>query len=353
MTTLTQTQPPPPTPTQPPTQPPPPTQPQTAPAPPSSDDTISIISFDDDLLDEADYYALPDSDRRDRRIHTWLAQQCRFAPTFTARTDAKRDVVEYALNANGDGETRLDDIHQHQSGMELGSTLGAAGLALLKHKNSTRTMTTTTMTLGSSESSEAEAAIRADSPLLGFGFPAPGEEGEAGAEGRTLLDPLRFPSATYVRDLPGVGVAGGSGGNVRDKVCLFFCLLCGEDGLMRGIAVTDSTEPDALAHLIERRASASRKPFPGVFILIQHLLLAALPRPVPVPFPLPLTNANPHSTGGKPHTHPLLPIHLLIYPAPPPLATTPPHPPPHLPPPQSAAPALPAFIRRDGRAGPQ
>ena len=113
----------------------------------TEEDRVSILSFDNVEED----YALPGSDIR---IRHWLSQQCRFG-------------LEEEKELPG-----ADGIR------ELLSTV------FVKHSDS------------SSPISEegGEAALRADSPLLGFGVE---DEG-------TLMDPLHFPSSTYVRDLPDV-----------------------------------------------------------------------------------------------------------------------------------------------------
>jgi hypothetical protein len=111
-------------------------------------DRVSILSFD--YLEED--YGLPGSDST--RIHHWLSQQCRFG------LEEKELPAPYGIG-------------------ELLSTVLAAN-----HRDSSSTV-----------SEEAgEAALRADSPLLGFGVD----------DEKTLEDPLHFPSATYVRDLPDV-----------------------------------------------------------------------------------------------------------------------------------------------------
>ena len=111
----------------------------------TEEDRVSILSFDN--LEED--YALPGSDGR---IHHWLSQQCRFG------LEEKDLPGPYGIGGPG----------------ELLSSV------LAKHRDSSSTV--------------SEEGGRADSPLLGFGVD----------DERTLVDPLRFPSATYVRDLPDV-----------------------------------------------------------------------------------------------------------------------------------------------------
>jgi len=116
----------------------------------SEENRVSILSFDN--LEEE--YGLPGSEST--RIHHWLSQQCRFG------LEEKEPSGPYAVGGPG----------------ELLSTV------LANHRDSSSTV-----------SEEAgEAALRADSPLLGFGVD----------DEKTLDDPLHFPSATYVRDLPDV-----------------------------------------------------------------------------------------------------------------------------------------------------
>jgi hypothetical protein len=115
----------------------------------AEEDGVSILSFDN--LEED--YALPGSDGR---IHHWLSQQCRFG------LEEKEIPTPYEIGGPG----------------ELLSTV------LAKHRDSSSTIS----------EEGGEAALRADSPLLGFGVD----------DERTLVDPLHFPSATYVRDLPDV-----------------------------------------------------------------------------------------------------------------------------------------------------
>lgn len=116
-------------------------------ASPRDEDRVSILSFE--KLEED--YGLPGSDST--RIHHWLSQQCRF----------------------GLEEKELPPIPY---GPHLLSTV------LANHRDSSSTVS----------EEGGEAALRADSPLLGFGVD----------DQRTLEDPLYFPSATYVRDLPDV-----------------------------------------------------------------------------------------------------------------------------------------------------
>lgn len=112
----------------------------------TEEDTVSILSFDNVEED----YALPG------RIQHWLSQQCRF----------------------GLQEKDLPGLYGIEGPGELLSTM------LVKHRDSFSII---------SEGAD-EAALRADSPLLGFGL----------EDERTLVDPLHFPSPTYVRDLPDV-----------------------------------------------------------------------------------------------------------------------------------------------------
>jgi hypothetical protein len=112
----------------------------------AEEDRVSILSFDNIEED----YGLPGSDST--RIHHWLSQQCRF----------------------GLEEKELPGPYEIGPG-ELLSTVLAAN-----HRDSSSTV--------------SEEALRADSPLLGFGVD----------DEKTLEDPLHFPSATYVRDLPDV-----------------------------------------------------------------------------------------------------------------------------------------------------
>lgn len=112
-------------------------------ADPSTEDTVSIISFDDELYLEDDY-PLPGADTR---IQHWLSQQCRFA-----------------LEVNN--TTSLFDVQKEEKDLPEPELLSVSA-----------------------------SEERADSPLLGFKV---GEDDE-----RTLMDPLRFPSATYIRNLPG------------------------------------------------------------------------------------------------------------------------------------------------------
>lgn len=120
----------------------------------AEEDGVSILSFDN----IEDDYGLPGSDST--RIHHWLSQQCRFG------LEEKELPGPYEIGGPG----------------ELLSTVLAAN-----HRDSSSTV--------------SEEALRADSPLLGFGVD----------DEKTLEDPLHFPSATYVRDLP--------------DVCFFFFLL--------------------------------------------------------------------------------------------------------------------------------
>ena len=130
----------------------------------TEEDSVSILSFDN--LEED--YGLPGSDGR---IHHWLSQQCRF----------------------GLEEKELPGLYGIGGPGELLSTV------LANHRDSSSTV-----------SEEAgEAALRADSPLLGFGAD----------DERTLEDPLYFPSATYVRDLP----------DVRYPLFFFACYLLRTD----------------------------------------------------------------------------------------------------------------------------
>lgn len=117
----------------------------------TEDDRVSILSFDN-LEDD---YALPGSESR---IHHWLSQQCRFG------LEEKELPGPYGIGGPG----------------ELLSTV------LANHRDSSSTIS----------EEGGEAALRADSPLLGFGVD----------DERTLEDPLHFPSATYVRDLPELDV---------------------------------------------------------------------------------------------------------------------------------------------------
>jgi hypothetical protein len=111
----------------------------------SEEGGVSILSFDDIEED----YALPG------RIQYWLSQQCPFG------LEEKELPGPYGIGGPG----------------ELLSTV-------LNHRDSSSTI-----------SEEVhEAALRADSPLLGFGAD----------DERSLMDPLHFPSPTYVRDLPDV-----------------------------------------------------------------------------------------------------------------------------------------------------
>jgi hypothetical protein len=119
-------------------------------AAPREEDRVSILSFDN--LEED--YGLPGSDST--RIHHWLSQQCRFG------LEEKELPGPYGIGGPG----------------ELLSTV------LANHRDSSSTVS----------EEGGEAALRADSPLLGFGVD----------DERTLEDPLHFPSATYVRDLPDV-----------------------------------------------------------------------------------------------------------------------------------------------------
>jgi hypothetical protein len=112
----------------------------------TEEDRVSILSFDNIEED----YALPGSDIR---IQHWLSQQCRFG------LEEKELPGPYGIG-------------------ELLSTV------LAKHRASSSTIS----------EEGGEAALRADSPLLGFGA----------EDERTLMDPLHFPSPTYVRDLPDV-----------------------------------------------------------------------------------------------------------------------------------------------------
>ena len=123
----------------------------------TEEDNVSILSFDD-LEDDALHGS-------DVRIQRWLSQQCRFG----------LDVPK------GEKELRSLNVPGLCGAGELLPTV------LLKNHR------------GSSTVSEEfdEAALRADSPLLGFGV----------EDERTLMDPLHFPSATYVRDLPEVGLS--------------------------------------------------------------------------------------------------------------------------------------------------
>ena len=113
----------------------------------AEEDGVSILSFDN----IEDDYGLPGSDST--RIHHWLSQQCRFG------LEEKELPGPYEIGGPG----------------ELLSTVLAAN-----HRDSSSTV--------------SEEALRADSPLLGFGVD----------DEKTLEDPLHFPSATYVRDLPDV-----------------------------------------------------------------------------------------------------------------------------------------------------
>ena len=120
-------------------------------ASPRDEVRVSILSFEN--LEED--YGLPGSDST--RIHHWLSQQCRFG------LEEKDLPGPYGIGGPG----------------ELLSTV------LANHRDSSSTVS----------EEGGEAALRADSPLLGFGVD----------DERTLEDPLHFPSATYVRDLPDVG----------------------------------------------------------------------------------------------------------------------------------------------------
>ncbi|KAF8814320.1 hypothetical protein BYT27DRAFT_7334507 [Phlegmacium glaucopus] len=135
----------------------------------TEEDTVSIISFDDELYLEDDN-ALPGSDIR---IRHWLTQQCRFA-------------LEVDSTTLLDAQTKEKDLAPDRIGPYA---LGGPGELL-----SSVLMTQSTSTVSEQG---GEAALRADSPLLGFGGKGVGDGNE-----RTLLDPLHFPSATYVRDLP-------------------------------------------------------------------------------------------------------------------------------------------------------
>ena len=119
-------------------------------AAPREENRVSILSFDN--LEED--YGLPGSDST--RIRHWLSQQCRFG------LEEKDLPGPYAMGGPG----------------ELLSTV------LANHRDSSSTVS----------EEVGEAALRADSPLLGFGVD----------DERTLEDPLHFPSPTYVRELPDV-----------------------------------------------------------------------------------------------------------------------------------------------------
>lgn len=116
------------------------------------EDTVSILSLDDDLDD----YALPGSHTR---IQRWISQQCRFGLEGALPTKEEA-YVPGSYGIGGPGE------------------LPRLSALLMKQLESSIAM-----------SVEGEAALRADSPVLGF-------------SGETLMDPLHFPSPTYIRDLP-------------------------------------------------------------------------------------------------------------------------------------------------------